>query len=61
MPLFLIWSSLIILRRFTLGMFVTGDVLVSKQKTKNIYEGAELLLYTLLHILSVPDGNEWLA
>jgi hypothetical protein len=42
-------------------MFVMGDVLVYKHKPKNEYEAAEVQLYTLLHILSVPDGNEWLA
>jgi len=34
---------------------------VCKHKAKNEYAGVQVQLYTLLHILSVTDGNEWLA
>jgi hypothetical protein len=53
--------SLIVLRSFTLGIFVTGVVLVCKHKAKNEYAGVQVHLYSLLHILSVTDGNQWLA
>jgi len=49
------------MRRFALGIFVTGAVLVCKHKVKYEYAGVEVQLYTLLHILSVTDGNERLA